>query len=215
MINTVYRYFEDETHAESLVGGKVYLSTLKECRGYENPQRGDKEEGYEHYHNPGMISGLGSDFSVAEQAARLGIRVDPRTKVVISGGLRTSSLYDAYVLCTTVGFANEDLTADFGEYCVEIRDVEKFTNIVGLALSEYVPDTHCAIGEVKYKERSFSGLEPSPGRLGFVKPPDLYSNQKEFRFVYYVPDGWDIAPIILNCPDVIPLVSIVDRKLTS
>jgi len=41
----VYRFFNDPSHADTLAGGKVWLSTLGTWRRYQDPKQGGPEEG--------------------------------------------------------------------------------------------------------------------------------------------------------------------------
>lgn|GEM_PF-1328226 len=42
----LFRFFKERKHAEDLVAGRVWLSTLKTCRNYEDPEQGDSKEGH-------------------------------------------------------------------------------------------------------------------------------------------------------------------------
>ncbi|MFJ4392985.1 hypothetical protein [Pseudomonas soli] len=131
MIKSVYRFIKSEVHADQLARGEIYISTLETCRGFEDPQRGDKEEGYERYFNKGTISGGGSNSEFVYQANQLGMLIGPdATGITIVGGERLTKLHDSYVLCTTMGFSRESLTESFGKYCVEIFDVDGFAKVV-------------------------------------------------------------------------------------
>ena len=40
----VYRFFKELSHAQALLNGQVWLSTLNTCRQYENNAQGDQLE---------------------------------------------------------------------------------------------------------------------------------------------------------------------------
>lgn len=207
-ISEVFRYFENEEHAAAFVKGEIFISTLKRCRHYEDPLQGDREEGYEHYNTGRRITGNGSDPAFVAMAARAGIHIGPgAVDVTIENNGRTTFLHDAYVLCTTIGFSAESLTKTFGKYCVKIKSVEKFHSVITEALSSVTEISQSARGEIVYKERFYKEFEESPGLIGFVKPPDKYAAQKEYRFLWFVPDGAEISGLVIKCPNVVKLLT--------
>lgn len=204
----LYRYFENEEHAAAFVKGDIFISTLKRCREYEDPLQGDREEGYERYNTGRRITGNGSDPAFVAMAAKAGIRIGPDVVgVTIENNERTTFLHDAYVLCTTLGFSAEDLTETFGKYCVKIKSIEKFHATITESLALATPISQSARGEIIYKERFYKECEDSPGLIGFVKPPDKYAAQKEYRFLWYVPVDVEISGLVVKCPDVVNLVT--------
>ena len=208
IITTVYRYFDNEDHAAAFARGEVFISTLKRCREYENPLQGDHEEGFERYNTGRTITGNGSDPAFVAMAARAGIRIGPSSgSVTLTNNQRVSRLHDAYVLCTTMGAFCGDRLEAFGKYCVKINDVGKFHSKLtkSLALVSNISET--ARGEIIYRERSYKEFEDSPGLIGFVKPSDKYSNQKEYRFLWYVPVGVNISGLVISCPDISRIVT--------
>lgn len=199
---SVYRYFDDEGHADAFVFGDIFISTLETCRRYEDPQRGDPHEGYQQYSTGQVIVGDGSDPDFVRIAAQAGIYVSPEAKdVTISNVTKTEYLHDAYVLCTTIGFASDDLEVNFGNYCVKISNLRGFFEAITAAMCRRFGRITGIMNEVTYKERFFTGLEDSPGQLGFVKPPDKYASQQEFRFLWSRADTAEIDPFLLNCPE--------------
>ena len=208
IIPEVYRYFDNEDHAAAFVNGEIFISTLKRCREYEDPLQGDREEGYERYNTGRRITGNGSDPAFVAMAARAGIRVGPDAiGVTIENNERTTYLHDAYVLCTTLGFSADDLTETFGKYCVKIKSVDKFHSAVTESLALKTEIFQSARGAIIYKERFYKEFEDSPGLIGFVKPPDKYAPQKEYRFLWCVPDGVQISGVVVKCPDVVNLLT--------
>lgn len=207
-ISEVYRYFENEEHAAAFVRGEIFISTLKRCREYEDPLQGDREEGYERYNTGRRITGNGSDPAFVAMAAKAGIHVGPDSgEVTLENNERTTFLHDAYVLCTTLGFSAEDLTETFGKYCVKIKSIEKFNSAVTESLSSATQISQSSRGEIIYKERFYKEFEDSPGLIGFVKPPDKYAAQKEYRFLWYVPVEVEISGLVVRCPDVVNLLT--------
>lgn len=204
MSNSVYRYLREEDFADQLANGDIYLSTLSECRKFENSQRGDKEEGFEHYFSNGCQQGSGKDSELVERASRLSIDISEDSEdILILGNRRVTIVQDAYVLCTTLGFSDQNLNDDFGRFCVEITNVWKFSELVSAKLNDHVHWTQFGMGPIKYADRYYEDLEQSPGPIGFVKPKDLYADQKEFRFLWYVSGVQELSPIKLHCPEAV------------
>jgi len=199
---SVYRFFKKESEAEALTRGEVWLSTLATCRKYEDPKQGDPEEAHETY-NSGYAVGGSGDPEFVEVARRSGIHIGLGcSNGIISNNTRKTVLPDAYVLCTTIEFSPEKLSETFGRYCVEITNSREFFINVSVLLEKSVAINKAVAGKVIYKDRHYTGMEAPPGPIGFVKPPDLYASQKEFRFLWVpkTPDG--IEPFLLDCPKV-------------
>lgn len=208
VVTEVFRYFDNEDHAAAFARGEVFISTLQRCREYENPLQGDNEEGYERYNTGRSITGSGSDPAFVAMAARVGIHIAPEAELVtLENNLRVSCLHDAYVLCTTLaGFKDDELEA-FGKYCVKISNVEAFHAEITKALVSISNITKSLRGAIIYKERFYKEFESRPGLIGFVKPPDKYSSQKEYRFLWHVPDGMSISALVVSCPKIAAMVT--------
>lgn len=199
---SIYRFFQEEWQADALARGEVWLSTLKTCRAYEDPEQGDPDEAHETY-NSGHAVGDSDDPLFVEVARRSGIHIGPGcSNITISNNTRKTALPDAYVLCTTTEFSPDKLSETFGRYCVELTNAKQFFISVTESLESLVPIREAAAGKVIYKDRYYTGIEPSPGRIGFVKPPDLYASQKEFRFLWIPKNTNGLAPFLLKCPQV-------------
>ena len=203
----VYRFFKEEKYANALEDGELFISTLETCRQYEDPLQGDPEEAYERYNSGSKKLGNGSDPRFARLAANLGVGVDPNAYgITIDNCQSVRRLADAYVLCTTIGFSKSMLTETFGRYCVEIRDVRRFFNVVTGRMKEEWGVTEAQCGPIIYKERIFTGYERSPGPIGFVKPPDKYQSQQEYRFLWHYGDGRSVRPGVIQVPELRNLV---------
>ena len=198
----VYRFFKEKIHAEALCNGKVWLSTLETCRAYEDPLQGDPGEG-RHTYSVNYISGGSSDASFVEMSSRLGILIAKGCSgVVIENGSSSHSISDAYVLCTTKEFNPSKLNSTFGNFCVEISNPSVFFEQVSEELNKVIPLKSAKMGAVIYDKREFTGLEQVPGPIGFVKPKDIYSEQKEFRFLWETKEHTVIKPFELYCPSI-------------
>lgn len=198
----VYRFFKRESEADALAQGDVWLSTLETCRAYEDPKQGDPEEAHEIY-NTGYCVGGSGDPSFVEVARRASIHIGPGCSgIVLSNNTRRSVIRDAYVLCTTSKYSPEMLGETFGKFCVEINNPSNFFFRVSDSLEKIQAIEAAIHGGVVYRDRFYEGMEPPPGPIGFVKPSDIYAEQKEFRFLWIPKNFNKITPFLLKCPEV-------------
>jgi hypothetical protein len=201
-IDAVYRYFDSEKFADDFTRGDILISTLEKCRGYEDPLRGDRHEGHDFYSTGKSVTGNGDDPEFVRMAARAGIRIGPHARnVTIEMNSATTVLRDAYVLCTTIGFETNTLESTFGKYCVKIENPDGFFEAVSKSLAEKVGDLRGMKGNIIYKERYSIGKQPAAGPLGFVKPPDKYADQREYRFLWTKETGGVLKPFVVQCPE--------------
>ena len=199
---SIYRFFSEKWQADDLTRGGVWLSTLGTCRTYEDPEQGDPQEAHETY-NSGHATGDSNDPTFVERAKKCGIHIGPGcSNITISNNTSSTSLPDAYVLCTTTEFSPEKISDTFGKYCVEITNPREFFVTVSENLESQAAIKEAAAGKIIYKDRSYSGMESPPGPIGFVKPPDLYASQKEFRFLWLPEKSKEITPFLLKCPKI-------------
>ncbi|MCP6036931.1 hypothetical protein NL368_26675, partial [Klebsiella pneumoniae] len=126
----VYRFFKEKSHAEALCNGDVWLSTIETCRRYEDPLQGDPNEAIQTY-SSGFISGGSDDSRFVSAAAHAGIHIGPGCSGITIQNCRSfNKMPDAFVLCTTLEFQPENLNDTFGNYCVEISNVEEFFGLI-------------------------------------------------------------------------------------
>jgi hypothetical protein len=111
-------------------------------------------------------------------------------------------LGDALVLCTTEAFNPGLLSETFGNFCVEITEPLHFFELITNRLTREMILKESIIGRVIYQEREYCDLEPPPGPLGFVKPPDRYQHQQEFRFLWTIDNPNNLQPFLLDVPEV-------------
>lgn len=202
---SVFRFFESNEHAEALLRGAVWISTLNACRAYEENGRGDKGEGSLDYRIK-QAEGIGRDPDFRTVAERAGIGVSEGARVTLSNISRRMQLTDAYVLCTTMEHSPENLSSTFGSHCIEILDSAHFFKLITHRLNSLIPLNEALLGPVRYTPRQYAGLEEVPGPLGFVKPPDLFEVQKEFRMLWVPHDLSNLKPFLLNAPEIRYLV---------
>lgn len=197
---SVFRFLKRKDHAEQFMDGEIYLTTLEECRRYEESGRGDPGEATQTYFS-GHVVGGSNDPALVEIAARSGITIGPGCpNVTISNSQRVTRLPDALVLCTTGIFDPDNMAETFGEWCIEIIDPRSFRLELTKALARAEPVRQAVMGTVQYRPREYTGLEPAPGPIGFVKPPDVYSPQQEFRFLWLLAKD-DYSPVKVVAPE--------------
>lgn len=199
----IYRFFKEAHHAEALVSGEVWLSTLEACRIYENPYQGDQEEAI-HTYNSGHATGGSNDATFKLIAKRSSIHIGPNcSNITISNCTSIEKIPDAFILCTTEKFNPEALSETFGSFCVEINRPHEFFRLITMHLSKSYRLQKATCGLVTYQERGFSGLQNPPGHLGFVKPPDQYKNQCEFRGLWIPTSDMHthLEPFLLEVPE--------------
>ncbi|EGH20995.1 hypothetical protein PSYMO_05610 [Pseudomonas amygdali pv. mori str. 301020] len=140
--------------------------------------------------------------------ARAGILMGPSAKGnTISVGLAKTVLQDAYVLCTTIGFDSDSLENSFGRYCVKIESVELFFHLINNRLYEQLGKLNAMKGSIIYEERHSVGMQPAAGAIGFVKPPDKYAAQREYRFLWVKERAGPVEPLIIHCPEAAGLLT--------
>jgi hypothetical protein len=198
----IYRFFDDPSHADALVAGRVWLSTLEWCRRCEEPERGDSGEGTQIYQS-GTVSGTGADPHLQEVARRLGvINSSPDAgRVLIRDVTGVRRLSDAWAFCATLKFDPEALRS-FGPYCVRIDGPEQFFVLVTEALGSTFDVNEGALGSVTYAQREYAGLAAPAGPIGFVKAPDVYAPQREYRMLWVPGSREPIQRTEVFCPAV-------------
>lgn len=197
---SVYRFLRSEEHARQFASGKIYISTLEACRAYEEEGRGDAEEGYEQ-RVIDHARGGSNDPAFVELARKVSIHIGEGCSNVSLRNVKSiNSIHDAYVLCTTDQFDPKKLGPRYGEYCVEITNPFAFFNVVTQALLGHTALKEAAMGPIIYKERLIKNMDESPGPIGFVKPPDIYASDREYRFLWTVIQA-EIKGILIDVPD--------------
>lgn len=207
LIRPVYRFFQEAEHADLFCHGKVRISTIETCRKYEDKAQGDAEEAHLHYKTGSMVGGS-DESAFVTVASRAGIYIGPNcSNITVSNCSRTTSLPDAFVLCTTLKYEPSTMNGSFGEACVKINKPRRFYERVSRRLARTFPIKQGAFGPIVYANRHYEGLQPLPGPIGFVKPPDLYASQCEFRFLWTVNNSIRLDPFLLDVPEIASLCS--------
>ena len=195
----LFRFLREESHAEALVAGCVWVSTLGICRAYEDMERGDPGEGSLGY-SISKAAGDGSNLQLVRNAARAGIYIGPDAQNIelanISG---TTILSDAWLLCLTEECDN-GLMAAFGRFCVRIeRPRSLFESICEALVRKHSTRVQGVAGPVVYRDRRYRDDEEAPGHIALVKP-ERYRQQSEVRMVWWRHDQRPITQQLIDVP---------------
>ncbi len=204
----IYRFFQKESYAEAFSQGKIRLSTLESCRGYEDPRQGDKKEGVQAH----MVSMNGSIHKkdVRHGVTMMNLPVMSNSHYSISDTVVHRYIPDAYVLCTTETYEPSNMSGTFGDYCVKIEIPEVFFNIVTMRLEMELGPMFAKFANVEYKI-DFESM--SDEGLGFTKEPDQYADQKEVRMLWLPSIRQKIKPsFTIDCPEVSELCKVISLK---
>ncbi|WBF19837.1 hypothetical protein [Halomonas elongata] len=206
---SVYRFLDTDYYRAELLSGRVRISTLEACRGYENPKRGDKGEGSWTYFS-GHVQGDGDDPALQYVAQRSSISVDRSCRdITISECQSYTRIPDAFVLCWTLysgdGFADGEL----GGYGVKLSSPRKLMNLIGHELNQRFKLRNAMMGAVSYRRRVQYSLEEDPCHIAFVKEPDGYADQVEFRMLWVPELLTNLKPVVVNVGD----ISDITRKI--
>jgi hypothetical protein len=103
-----------------------------------------------------------------------------------------------------------------GKHCVKISNPKEFYRLVTNRLKVKFKVTGSWLGHVCYENPQYSGTDPEPGPIGFVKPPDAYKDQKEVRALWTVYEcHHPLKPFSLPCSDITKLRSSVNKPSAS
>ena len=98
------------------------------------------------------------------------------------------------------------LSNAFGPFCVEISQPNDFFELLTRKLVRELRVANLGyFGRAIYVERDYKGLEPHPGPIGFVKPPDKYKEQAEVRMLWETNDS-ALSPMLIDVPAVAPYI---------
>lgn len=197
----IYRILSSAEYADSFTKGEIRISTLETCRNYEDALQGDRGEGTARYHSKNYSKVDWDHSGFQQDALRSGIYIGPGvTDITFHNNTSVTTLPDALVLCTTLEYDPSKLSDTFGNYCVEIYNVEGFFTTLTRALVQRYPIERFYAGRVQYIGREFHGVAP-PTHIGFIKPPDPYEPQQEFRMLWTVRRSMSLTPGNITVPE--------------
>ncbi|WP_219137139.1 hypothetical protein [Janthinobacterium sp. UMAB-60] len=195
----LYRFLTDPDYADQFVNGCIKLSTLKICRAFDNPGRGDAAEGSLIYRSSG-VKGKWDDPHILETCRRSGIDVRGSENVQISNTQNFIALEDGIILCLTSDFIPDKMNSDIGQYCVEISNPRRFFYEITAELMRKHIIKNTLMGQVQYIGRELNDLEPLKAPIAFLKPVDGYAYQKEIRMYWEVENSRSLTAEYINLP---------------
>lgn len=207
----VYRYLQREEDALAFVAGRVWLSTVERVR-YHDAHRADALDARLAYD----VTALGPETppSVAETIkGRISsvIRNADDVPLHLKGLRLTQDVRDAYLLCTSLDGRSAKLRRLFGRHVVRIAKPAEFAQKVLNALGAAKLASTATLAPVQYKGQTFADAEASVGSPGFASRASL-ADEREFRFLFRperAPDGFCLAPVVLDVPAAAVFCSIV------
>lgn len=180
--------------------GSVWVSTLEACRKYEEKDRGDPGDGTMWTQHPDAY-GDGDTDAVVESLNLIGVSVPRDAKrVTVQDLSELNHIPDAWLFCMSAEY-NPSTMKSFGRYCVGIRDPQQLYDRLTDSIHTLTPLKQRARGPVTYADRSHLASEPSPGVIGFVKPRDLYGEQREWRMMFIPTAPEKLKPQVFSVGD--------------
>jgi hypothetical protein len=192
----LYRSFTEERFADALIEGRVWITTLEDCRKKEDQVRVDAGEGVLVY-NTGFASSdeNAADLELIAKRSRIGY-VKGSPGVVIKDCQYISTIPHALLLCTSL-----ERVAKFGRFCVRIDNPVEFFAALNHALCVAGrAGQQAGMGAVIYGERSYQATDPAPPPAAFIKPTQ-FLDEKEYRMVW--PLDRPCEPFEFVCKDVV------------
>ncbi|WP_280564927.1 hypothetical protein [Chromohalobacter sp. 48-RD10] len=199
---SIYRFFDSAFHAADFLEGRIRVSTLEACRGYEDPRRGDKGEGTWTYKS-GDIKGAADNPAVRYVAERIGVKVEgvggAKTELSISNNTAHTKMTDAFVLCFTMNNTAGFASGTFGEHGVRVIHPQTLFQRITKEIQKSHSLSYSGMGRVEYKERLQVSLQSDPRHIAFIKTPDQYADQVEFRMLWVPQANKKISPFFVSC----------------
>ncbi len=201
----LYRFDEKREYGEDILRGNVFVSTLERCRRTEDVTRRDELDG-KIFYRTGVVNFDSHDprdrkiRSRMEELGMIGIEDGGRMKnVSFADNNLEQYIPDAFLYWTTVQHDPEAMK-DFGECCIRIKRPREFFYQMTVALvrdaatsfddpTEPIEFHFLYAHEVRYTDPHYRDVDDEPGVVGFVKRPDKYEKEQEFRMLWY-PQKW-------------------------
>ena len=185
----VYKWLWTQEHVDQLLNGHIWLSTLEYCRKVEGkPGIGDPYEARQTYHVT-RVSGDVGDPEFDHVLKQLNVfsnggATEGAKDIVIQNCSYISQTPDAFLFCTCEHFNPEAASGRLGIYCVEISRPLRFARRLSDAMRSITRGHEQIVGRVTYGEPDYRDQELPLSALGFVKRPDEFADQVEFRMMF-------------------------------
>ncbi len=192
----LYRYFATDERARAFSTGRIYLSTLQNCRNHEDAERADPGEASSGYISGTLSGDSDTDPRLLNRLRRSGIQVT-HFSGEISNNLSYQQIPDAYLLClSTVN--SPELCERFGDYVVQVRDSRRLFCAIIDTMERLGYLGSVEIGCVRYGHRDGVEDDPEIGPIGFVKPEWPYAIEREVRLMWRPAGTEPIAPMEID-----------------
>lgn len=217
MNDPIYRFVHGRDHASSFKNGDIYISTMQNCREYENKSRGDRDEGRIKY----AITDYMCDKSTPgfeEAMRRVGFwPISGNPTMSFKNCAVINDLGNSYVLCTTLKHIPNILSKDFGDHCFKIEDPALFGLVIARRIQlEDKCDLDFKIGHVAYTGRVFEDINADHHHPFFIKPKE-YEAQKELRMVWTIRNNnsYKYTGRVVRCQELRSLISRVQQSFAT
>ena len=134
------------------------------------------------------MTGFGIDFQHSQ-----GIELRSNTRI--------THVPDGFVICTAQ-YRTDELAAQFGRFCVEIRQPGRFFELVDGRITRLGLAARGEFDRVRYTQLEYYDDDLPPGEIGFVKRPDGYAAQGEIRLLWKHRVRPPLSAQALLCPGV-------------
>lgn len=212
----LYRLFEENWQAESLLNGQIWISTLERCRSFEDDQQGDQYEGSSIYN---FSLNTGNRSPTAEEIKYLahgGVDIGPNcSNITIGKGTTVNRISNGFLLCTTNDPEKLKKQSSSWKYSVKIDlPPKKLALLLTNSMIKQGIPLSCSFshGWAKYgSERHYNNPELEPQRLAFLKP-EKHMDQSEYRFFTIATNNFNYPDdgILINCPELVPYLYRID-----
>ncbi len=168
----LYRFFKSKERAKTFLEGKIWVSTLQECRNYEDAQQGDKGEGTSFFTTSIHTNGGRLTTPQLEAAMHGGVYIHPdNIGITINSIEYHREIDNGYLLCTTSDpklLMQQSLEWQYGVELLLPAD-ELHCILTNAFQRQGINIAHCKHGWADYKtKRSYSNYKEAPEHLAFV-----------------------------------------------
>ena len=212
----LYRFFKEPWQAEALLDGKVWIGTLKNCREFECPQQGDRDEGTSTFHQQKLLINnrivTKEDHLIMNHMPIKGF-LPPAGEfykgcIDLSNNIVKKNIPNGFLLCTTNAPADLQSQSTEWNHGVEItlRQSKFFKLLMTAMIRQGIPIINYRHAWANYSvSRLYSDVNNAPQNLAFIKP-DRHKAQSEYRFFWEAPKNYDYPKegILIDCPEIKP-----------
>ena len=125
---------------------------------------------------------------------------------VIHDNIIEARVADAYMLCTSLAGGDKRLKASFGEHCIRIAEPRDFHIAVAKALDRATPLRSLGYAPVQYEGRELVDARRHSESPYFANVSGN-AREREARFVWLPVSHRGLAPMTVDVPEVVHLLS--------